>query len=179
MGNTPSTPSPVEVQTPSKKSTHKLSKPRTGNPVTTGLLPNGISGSTSRFPNARMSSQALPLSPIVSSAPVAGTSAAAIAALTDTKEATKDKTDEVPAIPEKDSRRRSLLRSLSYQRTSSTGKPNRRNSSVGPAPKPAVAEKVPRANSMTYESSRANSMTFESTKRQTHIAYYAPPVPEK
>jgi hypothetical protein len=90
-----------------------------------------------------------------------------------TDESSKDEMIEVTSttVQHKESKRRSLFRSLSSQKT--TTQASRRNSSVGPSPKapaPPVADKVIRANSMTYEST------------QTHIAYYAQPpipVPEK
>jgi len=67
-------------------------------------------------------------------------------------------------VQEKESRRRSLLRSLSYQKT--TSKATRRNSSVGPSAKPPPAETLDRANSMTAD------ITYTGV---THIAYYAGP----
>lgn len=174
MGNSSSVPSSLETQGHPRKSTQKLSKPRTGNPASAGLLPNGFSTSTSRFSSALMSNQALPLSPVVSSHPVMAASAALVPDdKWNTDESSKDEMIEVTSttVQHKESKRRSLFRSLSSQKT--TTQASRRNSSVGPSPKapaPPVADKVIRANSMTYEST------------QTHIAYYAQPpipVPEK
>lgn len=175
MGNTSSVPSSLETQGHPRKPSQKLSKPRTGNPASAGLLPNGFSTSTSRFSSARMSNQALPLSPVVSSYPVVAASAALVPDDNgNTKESIKDKMAAATSttVQHKESKRRSLFRSLSSQKTTTT-QVSGRNPSVGPspeAPAPPVADKVIRANSMTYESTQA------------HIAYYAQPpipVPEK
>lgn len=162
-------PSSIEAQGPPRRSTHKLSKPRTGNPATAGLVPNGFSNSSSRFSSSRMSSQALPLSPVVSSPPTREPPPVPLHGPEDTKESSNDKMATGPSVQQqKESRRRSLFRSLSSQRTSTSGQPpNRRNSSVGPSPRVTVGDKLARANSMTYEPT------------QTHIAYYAQPVPEQ
>lgn len=171
MGNTSSVPSSLETQGHPRKPSQKLSKPRTGNPASAGLLPNGFSTSTSRFSSARMSNQALPLSPVVSSYPVVAASAALVPDDNgNTKESIKDKMAAATSttVQHKESKRRSLFRSLSSQKTTTT-QVSGRNPSVGPspeAPAPPVADKVIRANSMTYESTQA------------HIAYYAqPPIP--
>jgi hypothetical protein len=173
MGNTSSVPSSLETQGHPRKSNQKLSKPRTGNPASAGLLPNGFSASTSRFSGARVSNQALPLSPVVSSHPVIATSAALVPDDDgNTEESAENKIAETSTpVQPKESKRRSLFRTLSSQKTKTQS--DRRNSTVDPspqAPAPPVADKVIRANSMTYESTQA------------HIAYYAQPpipVPEK
>jgi hypothetical protein len=79
---------------------------------------------------------------------------------------------EASGLQKKESKRRSLFRSLSYQKatgsftTKSTTKSTRRTSSVGPSPRaPTAEDKLDRAQSMTAE--------------VTHIAYYAPPSAEK
>ncbi|KAH8907787.1 hypothetical protein BR93DRAFT_566261 [Coniochaeta sp. PMI_546] len=163
MGNSQSS-----IEVAPRRSTHKLSKPRIGNPATAGLLsPNGLSTSTPRFSNPTLSNKALPLEPVLSpSSPITSTSVTPLDLSADPPEqpATDDMV-EGPGIQKKESRRRSLFRSLSYQKaTSSFSKSTRRTSSVGPSPRPTAAEKLGRAQSMTAE--------------VTHIAYYAAPSAE-
>ncbi|KAK0628703.1 hypothetical protein B0T17DRAFT_588749 [Bombardia bombarda] len=156
MGNTQST-----TELPRKQS-HKLSKPRTGNPTTTtaaGLLSpsalSSFSNSTRRFSNARMSSMPPPPTPESSTA-----SSPALESLGedfDDSEQGFEARPSVVSVQQTESKRRSLFRSKSSQEPP---KSERRNS-VGPVSR--VADKLDRANSMTYESA---------------LSYYAQPAPE-
>jgi hypothetical protein len=164
MGNSQSS-----VEAAQRRSNHKLSKPRIGNPATAGLLsPNGLSTSTVRFSNTPLSNKALPLEPVLSpSSPIETTFVAPLDLSADIPEqpATDDMV-EGSGLQKKESRRRSLFRSLSYQKaTSSFSRSTRRTSSVGPSPRPSEPETLGRAQSMTAE--------------VTHIAYYVAPSAEK
>ncbi|OIW30846.1 hypothetical protein CONLIGDRAFT_291610 [Coniochaeta ligniaria NRRL 30616] len=160
MGNSHSS-----IEVAPRRSAHKLSKPRIGNPATAGLLsPNGLSTSTVRFSNSPLTNKALPLEPVLPPlSPITATSVTALELSADPpEEPAADDMVEGPGIQKKESRRRSLFRSLSYQKA--TSKSTRRTSSVGPSPRPTAAEKLGRAQSMTAE--------------VTHIAYYAAPSAE-
>ena len=172
MGNSQSS---IEAAAPPRKSNHKLSKPRIGNPAATaGLLsPNGLSTSTVRFSNSpKLSNKALPLEPVLSpSSPIAIPSASPLDASAEIAELpANDEMVEAPGINKKESQRRSLFRSLSYQKVASSFKSTRRTSSVGPSPR-----KPPSADKVDSKVDRTQSMTAEVT----HIAYYAAPSAEK
>ncbi|KAK0717069.1 hypothetical protein B0T26DRAFT_774857 [Lasiosphaeria miniovina] len=158
MGNTQSS-----IEAPRRLS-HRLSKPKTGNHATAGLLsPNAFSSSSRRFSNARLSSN-LPYPPPPSPSPASTPTTATTVTSADETTANAEQGIErsasviVPLPQDKERRRRSLFRSKSSQATSD---PKRRNSSLGPVSR--VADKVGRANSMTYESA---------------VAYYGQPGPE-
>lgn len=166
MGNTQSS----IAAAPKKSTTHKLSKPRIGNhAATAGLLSaNGSSTGNVRFSDARLSDKALPHEPVLSPAsPLSATSVTFLDVPADPAELPDtDKMVSNPVVQRKESRRKSIFRSLSYQRTT-TSKSVKRASSVGPSPKPpAAADKLDRANSMTTEITHTEI---------THIAYYAGP----
>jgi len=141
MGNAPS----ADVH---RRPTHKLSKPRTGNHATAGLLsPNGLSNSASRFSNTRLNQRPLPLPPAPS--PTSSTSSSAASEGFGGFDQPTDQMVMVVNVQQKESRSWRLLRTLSSHGTPS--KPERRNSSVGRSRR--ISDKLSRANSMTFESS--------------------------
>lgn len=141
MGNAPS----VDAH---RRRTHKLSKPRTGNPATAGLLsPNGLSNSTGHFTSPRASPQPLPLAPAPS--PTTPIFAAAQDSSGDL-ETPADQMVMVVTVQQREPRSWNLFRSLSSQGVS--GRSRSRNSSVGRSSS-RRRDKLGRTQSMTYESS--------------------------
>ncbi|KAL1870273.1 hypothetical protein VTK73DRAFT_2722 [Phialemonium thermophilum] len=141
MGNTSS----VEVH---RRPTHKLSKPRTGNRTTAGLLsPDGFSNNTGRLSDPRLNTKALPFTPV--SSPTRATTSAA----PENPGAFERHAD--PGIimttgQQKDTKVWAVLRSLS-SRASSSGSHRRRHSSISRTSH--LPEKLSRTGSLNYESS--------------------------
>ncbi|KAM7187123.1 hypothetical protein V8F20_011114 [Naviculisporaceae sp. PSN 640] len=138
----------------SRRRSHRLSKPKTNNHATAGLLsPSGLSNTFSnstapqRVSSARMSAALPPPpSPALSSV-VYSPAPDAMWEVDQTFERTASM---ISTTEENESKRRSLFRSRSSQVTS---KRERRNSSLGPASR--LVDKlgtVGRSNSLTYES---------------------------
>jgi len=152
MGNSQS--SIVEFDTHRRQS-HRLSKPKMGNHATAGLLsPGGLSNSSRRHSNARMSF--LPPPPSPASTP---TTVSTFEVYADPEHQHIERSASAVSVQHKESRRRSLFRSRSSQ-----GSPDRerRQSSLGPLSR--VADRLSRTNSMTYESA---------------LSYYGQPVSER
>ncbi|KAK0656449.1 hypothetical protein B0T16DRAFT_385151 [Cercophora newfieldiana] len=159
MGNSQS--AIVDFDTHRRRS-HRLSKPKTGNYATAGLLsPGGFSNSSKRHSDARMSFLPPPPSP-ASTPTTASTFDAHPGSGSGSEPYYQDQYMERSAsavsVQRKESRRRSLFRSRSSQ-----GRPDRerRQSSIGPFSR--VADRLSRTNSMTYESA---------------LSYYGQPAPE-
>ena len=162
MGNSQSALVDFDAQ---RRRSHRLSKPKTGNHATAGLLsPGGFSNSSKRHSNARMSF--LPPPPSPASTPTTAstfdTAAHAHAAPEQHPQEQHphiERSASAVSVQRKESRRRSLFRSRSSQ-----GSPDqeRRQSSLGPFSR--VADRLSRTNSMTYESA---------------ISYYGQPGPER
>jgi len=167
MGNSQSSVADLDAH---RVRSYRLSKPKTGNHATAGLLsPGGFSNSTRRHSNARMSF--LPPPPSPASTPTTTT------ATTSTNSESQfgahaeaysiqpphhhhiERSASAVSIQQKESRRRSLFRSRSTQ-GSSDSEPRQR--SFGPFTR--VADKLGRTNSMTYESA---------------LSYYGNPSPER
>ncbi|KAK0633629.1 hypothetical protein B0T14DRAFT_561212 [Immersiella caudata] len=148
-----------------RRRSHRLSKPKTGNHATAGLLsPGGFSNSSKRHSNARMSFLPPPPSP-ASTPTTASTFDAATHAHAGLEQHHHqqqhphiERSASAVSVQRKESRRRSLFRSRSSQ-----GSPDqeRRQSSLGPFSR--VADRLSRTNSMTYESA---------------LSYYGQPGPE-
>ncbi|KAK3394114.1 hypothetical protein B0H63DRAFT_36264 [Podospora didyma] len=158
MGNAQSS-----IEAPPRQS-HRLSKPKTGNHATAGLLsPNGFSNTSRHFSSARLSTLLPPLpsqSPDLSSVSTPTTSTPEASTSLEQRSPIERSTSVAVPAQKKESLdwKRSLFRSKSSQGTSD---PKRRNSIVESASR--VADKLGRANSMTYESA---------------VSYYGQPAPE-
>jgi hypothetical protein len=149
-----------------RRRSHRLSKPKTGNHATAGLLsPGGFSNSSKRHSNARMSFLPPPPSP-ASTPTTASTFDTTAHAHTGPEQQHQQHTHiersaSAVSVQHNESRRRrrSLFRSRSSQ-----GSPDqeRRQSSLGPFSR--VADRLSRTNSMTYESA---------------LSYYGQPGPER
>ncbi|KAK0729746.1 hypothetical protein B0H67DRAFT_7357 [Lasiosphaeris hirsuta] len=151
MGNSQSS-----IGEPRRRS-QRLSKPKTGNHATAGLLSPGVfSNSSKRFSNARLSLQPPPPSPVSTPTTATSSSTAETSDSLDTPRI--ERSASAVSVQQKESRRRSLFRSNSSQGVED---PERRHRSSNPASR--VAEKLGRTNSMTYESA---------------ISYYGQPAPE-
>ncbi|KAM7187921.1 hypothetical protein V8F33_010953 [Rhypophila sp. PSN 637] len=151
MGNSQSTEA-------SRRRSHRLSKPKTNNHATAGLLsPSGLSNTFSnnktpqRIDSARMSA-ALPPPPSPATSSVVYSSAPD--AMWEVEKSFERTASMVSTTTENESKRRSLFRSKSSQVPS---KSERRNS-LGPASR--LVDKIGRTNSLTYESA---------------ISHYGPP----
>ena len=157
MGNIPSAEAP-------RRPPHKLSKPKTGNFTTAGLLgPNGYSNSTARF----STNSGLPAAPLsYPSSPVASPTAPPPSEQGDTAAIDHESENRTFLAPAdvKQQRRRSLFRSKSSQGAVER-RNQRRNTVIGTTTPTTTDHSFPRANSMTYE-----SMTCE---------YYGRTFPEK
>ncbi|KAK1825835.1 hypothetical protein QBC39DRAFT_37974 [Podospora conica] len=152
MGNAQS--SAVEPDAPrrqSRRQSHRLSKPMTGNHATAGLLsPGGFSNSTRRLSTVRMSFRPPPPSPASTPTTTANTSpttASSFEAQSGPGQHHMERSASAVSIEQKESRTRSLFRSRSSQGTSDS---SRRQRSTGPVSR--VADRLGRTNSMTYES---------------------------
>ncbi|KAK1758521.1 hypothetical protein QBC47DRAFT_143970 [Echria macrotheca] len=151
MGNSQST-SIVEFDAVRKRS-HRLSKPKTGNHATAGLLSPGPFSNSSRRQSNRIS--VLPPPPSPASTP---TTASASEANHPREQQAIERSASAVSVQQKESRRRSLFRSRSTQ---GSPDPAPRQRSIGPVAR--VADRLGRANSMTYESA---------------VSYYGRPEPE-
>ncbi|KAK3938430.1 hypothetical protein QBC46DRAFT_440611 [Diplogelasinospora grovesii] len=143
MGNTQS----IEVP---RRQSHRLSKPKTGSHATAGLLnPNGFLNSTKRISSTRLNAS-LP-NPMPVSSPMSSptTSFPPSESSADPEQSIGEEASAV-SVQQKEEKRRSPFRSRSSQGTRSS---RRRNSSSGPGSR--AADKLGRANSMTYESTIA------------------------
>ncbi|KAK4214099.1 hypothetical protein QBC37DRAFT_160508 [Rhypophila decipiens] len=156
MGNSQSTEA-------SRRRSHRLSKPKTNNHATAGLLsPSGLSNTFSnnktpqRIDSARMSA-ALPPPPSPATATSSVVYSSAPDAMWEVEQGFERTASMVSTTTENESKRRSLFRSKSSQVPS---KSERRNS-LGPASR--LIDKIGRTNSLTYESA---------------ISHYGPPNPD-
>ncbi|GAB1312247.1 hypothetical protein MFIFM68171_02457 [Madurella fahalii] len=145
MGNAQSTPTSTE---PPRRPSQKLSKPKTGNHATAGLLsPSTLSNSPRRLSNAQLPNPP-PQSPTVVPAP---TTVSPIEALADLERRVESGPPLDPTSgAQKESKRRRLFRSRSSRATTGTV---RRNHSVGPGSR--LVDRLSRTSSMTYESAVA------------------------
>ena len=146
MGNVPSAEAP-------RRAPHKLSKPKTGNFTTAGLLgPNGYSNSAARFST---NSAALPAAPLSSypSSPVPSPTAPPPSEQGDGPAADRETDNRAFLAPAevKQQRRRSLFRSKSSQGAVER-RNQRRNTIIGTTTPTTTDNSFPRSNSMTYES---------------------------
>jgi len=152
MGNTQSSIIEPDAPRKSRRRSHRLSKPMTGNHATAGLLsPGGFSNSTRRLSNVRMSFRPPPPSPASTPTTTTTTDTTPITASFESQSGlaqySLDRSASAVSIEQKESRRRSLFRSRSSQGTSDS---SRRQRSTGPVSR--VADRLGRTNSMTYES---------------------------
>ncbi|KAL2126900.1 hypothetical protein VTI74DRAFT_11643 [Chaetomium olivicolor] len=149
MGNNQSTEAP-------RRTSQKLSKPKTGNHATAGLLGHGSFSNSSR----RLSNAPLPIppapSPMVTSTPTTSSAVDGSGGV-DRRVESFTSLQSTPGL-QNESRRRSLFRSTS---TRGAADSVRRHHSVGPESR--MATRPARASSMTYESA---------------LAYYGPAAPD-
>ncbi|KAJ9155384.1 Proteophosphoglycan PPG4 [Pleurostoma richardsiae] len=142
MGNVPSHEAPRRTS----KAPHKLSKPKTGNFTTAGLLsPNGFPNSSQRFSDSRLSAS-LPFPPPPASSPIALPHSETGEATVEQKPARRASL--APPTPAKE-RRLSLFRSKSSQ--GEVERRNQRRNTVIGTSTPAAEKHIARANSMTCD----------------------------
>ncbi|KAK5654352.1 hypothetical protein OQA88_7261 [Cercophora sp. LCS_1] len=161
MGNSQS--SPLNALDSPRRRSHRLSKPKTGNHATAGLLsPGGFSNSSKRLSNARMSF--LPPPPSPASTPTTSSASEPYVDVRPPEPQRMERSASAVSVQQKESRRRSLFRSRSSQGSPGSDEP-RRQRSIGPVARVAdrLGDRLGRANSMTYESA---------------VSYYGRPAPE-
>ncbi|KAL2023504.1 hypothetical protein VTK56DRAFT_2112 [Thermocarpiscus australiensis] len=144
MGNAQSNEAP-------RRSSQKLSKPKTGTHATAGLLsPVGLLNGARPISHTPLPVP-LPSSPALVSTPTTY-SAVEESGVLDQRVESDTPVYLTPKLP-KESKRRSLLRSWSSR---DAADPVRRNRSVGPGPAPGLVNTPTRTSSMTYEPAAAH-----------------------
>ncbi|KAK3989134.1 hypothetical protein QBC44DRAFT_88821 [Cladorrhinum sp. PSN332] len=136
-----------------RRSSQKLSKPRTNNHATAGLLsPSGSSKSARRLFNAP-----LPNPPPMSPSAASTLTASSIVEFSETIETRARRSESIHSTPglQQESKRRSLFRSRTSQGGPDSGRRDRNHNSG-----PTIVDRMSRTSSLTYESA---------------IAYYGPP----
>ncbi|KAK4165767.1 hypothetical protein QBC43DRAFT_28271 [Cladorrhinum sp. PSN259] len=136
-----------------RRPSQKLSKPKTNNHATAGLLsPSGSSKSAKRLSNAP-----LPNPPPMSPKAASTLTASSIIEVSETIEQRARRSDSIHSTPglHQESKRRSLFRSRTLQGRPDSGRRDRSANSG-----PTIVDRMSRTSSLTYESA---------------IAYYGPP----